>query len=82
MLFLGVGTTDSFKFLPCTFLYFPKQIHSTLAIRKKVKILKRTKAEVSEKTWSKGEPGQERGGVVIYKKPSPSGQVFQDPGRC
>ena len=24
-LFLDVGTTDSFKFLLCAFLYFPKQ---------------------------------------------------------
>lgn len=63
-LFLDVGTTDSFKFLLCDFLYFPKQIHTTLAIRRKLKMLKNMKIEVSEKTWSKGEPGQERGGVI------------------
>lgn len=64
-LFLDVGTTDSFKFLLCAFLYFPKQIHTTLAIRRKLKMLKNMKIDISEKTWSKGEPGQERG-VVIY----------------
>ena len=64
-LFLDVGTTDSFKFLLCAFLYFPKQIHTTLVIRRKLKMLKNMKIDISEKTWSKGEPGQERG-VVIY----------------
>ena len=64
-LFLDVATTDSFKFLLCAFLYFPKQVHSTLAIIRKLKMLKNMKIEVSEKTWNKGEPGQERG-VVIY----------------
>lgn len=45
-------------------------------------LLKRKKAAVSEKTSSKGEWGQEQEVSRLIEKPSPSGQVFQDPGSC
>lgn len=62
--FSGCGTTKSFTFLLHAFLYSPKQICIILVLvggRGESEILlKRTKEEVSKKTWSKGEPEQKQ----------------------
>lgn len=74
----GPGTQIASEFFCVLFYIFQNRCISYLLLGKKSKILKRTQAEVSEETWSKGEPEKEKGTCDLLKTALRS--VFQDLG--